>query len=144
MVALKELFERNKVLTWFLKRNLCIPINRENVSIDGFKDIINVLKDKKVVAIFPEGHINFNDNSMDFFKSGIILMAMLSGVPIVPMAIIKKEKWYQRQKVVIGEPIYLPKERLNLNQIDEFSKMLRLKEEELKNIYYSKKERKNG
>ena len=59
------------------------------------------------------------------------------------MAIIKKEKWYQRQKVVIGEPIYLPKERMNLTQIDEFCKMLRLKEEELKAIYYNKKERKN-
>lgn len=143
-VALKELFERNKVLTWFLTKTLCIPINRENVSIDGFKNIINVLKDKKVVAIFPEGHINHNENQLDFFKSGIVLMAMLGNVPIVPMAIIKKEKWYQRQKVVIGEPIYLPKERMNLNQIDDFCKMLRIKEEELKLIYYNKRRKNNG
>lgn len=140
IVATKELFN-TKFSNWFFRHILCIPIDRENLKIDSYKEIINTLKDNRIVAIFPEGHINNNVGTVDYFKSGIVLMAKQSNVPIVPMLIVKKEKWYQRQKVVIGQPIYLPEERMNLNDIGKFSELLREKEVELLNIYNKRRKK---
>jgi len=136
MVATKYLFD-TKLKSWFFRNILCIRIDKENIGVDSFKEIINTLKDKRVVTVFPEGHINHNakENTMDPFKSGVILMAMQANVPIVPMLIIKREKWWQRQKIVVGEPIELPNERLNLVQIQEYSEKLRNKELELLEVY---------
>lgn len=141
MVATKEIFS-NKLADWFFTKALCIKIDRENIGVNSFKEIITRLKDNKVVAIFPEGHINHNTGTLDFFKSGVILMAMQGNVPIVPMLIIKKEKWWQRQKIVVGEPINLPNDRMNLMQINEYSELLRKKEMELLEIYEKRKKRK--
>ncbi|MBR1984288.1 MAG: 1-acyl-sn-glycerol-3-phosphate acyltransferase, partial [Clostridia bacterium] len=99
-------------------------------------------KEKRVVGIFPEGHINNNTSKVDFFKSGIILMAMQGEVPIVPVAILKREKWWHRQIVVVGETIEITKDKLNLTQIDDLSASLRKKEEELINIYLNKRRNK--
>lgn len=141
IVALKELFE-TKLANWFFTNILCIPIDRQNMSMNTFKDIVSILKEKRVVGIFPEGHINNNTSKVDFFKSGIILMAMQGEVPIVPVAILKREKWWHRQIVVVGEPIEITKDKLNLTQIDDLSASLRKKEEELINIYLNKRRNK--
>jgi len=140
-VAMKELFEGKKS-RWFFRHVLCIPIDRENMNISSFKEIISTLKEEKVVCIFPEGHINNNTDTVDFFKSGVVLMAIKGKVPIVPVYIVKREKWYKRQVVVVGEPIQIPEGNLNINQIDEISKNLRKKEESLKELYNQRRKKK--
>ena len=135
MVATKDLFA-TKLKKWFFKRILCIEIDKENISIDSYKEIIGKLKDDRAVVIFPEGHINNSEgDGVDPFKSGVILMAMQTNSPIVPAHIIKKEKWWHRQRIVVGEPIVLPSERMNLEDIQKYSDLLRKKEIELLEIY---------
>lgn len=135
MVATKYLFD-TKLKNFFFKNTLCIKIDKENISIDSYKEIVSRLKDNKAVLIFPEGHIVKNeDNSIDAFKSGVILMAMQANVPIVPVHIIKREKWWQRQKIVVGEPIVLPEGRMNLEEIQKYCELLRKKEMELAQKY---------
>lgn len=141
IVATQELF-KTKRLKWFFTKMLCIPINKENVNISSFKDIISTLKEEKVVGIFPEGHINSNTETVDFFKSGVILMAIKAGVPIIPMYIEKREKWYQRQIIVVGEPIEIKEKNLNLEQINELSKQLREKEVKLMEICNNRRKKK--
>ena len=34
-------------------------------------------------------------------------MAYKANAPILPIYIVKKEKWYHRQRVIIGKPIYV-------------------------------------
>lgn len=139
MVATKSLFD-TKLKSWFFKKILCIEIDKENISINSYKEIISTLKDNRAVAIFPEGHLNKSNNeSLDSFKSGVILMAMQTKVPIVPVHIIKREKWWQRQRVVVGDPIVLPSERMNLEEIQKYCEILREKEVELLEIYKGRK-----
>ena len=69
-------------------------------------------------------------------------MAIKGKVPIVPIYIEKREKWYKRQVVVVGEPIQIPEGNLNINQIDEISKNLRKKEESLKEMYNQRRKKK--
>lgn len=135
-VAMSELFERSKLANWFFRKILCVPIDRQNVHIGAFKDIINILKEDKVVGIFPEGHIYKEDaTGVDFFKSGVVLMALKGKAPIIPMAFIQRKKWWQRQVVVIGESIRLEKDNMNLTDIANFSILLREKEANLFKIY---------
>lgn len=134
-VAMQELFELNKVAKWFFTKILCIPINRENVNIGNFKEIIKTLKEDKAVGVFPEGHINIKkDEGIDFFKSGVVLMAFKSKAPIIPMVFLKRKKWWHRQIVVVGEAIDVYKENMTLNDIAETSEILYKKEQQLLEI----------
>ena len=139
-VATSDLFG-GKFKTWLFKQLLCIPIDRDNIGVGSFKDIVNVLKNNGIVGIFPEGHINNSQKDFDPFKGGMVLMAMQGKAPIVPMVILKR-KWWQRKVVLIGEPINLPQERMNLEQINQFSEIIREKEEKLLSQYNERRKTK--
>ena len=91
---------------WFMfKAFLCIPIDKENVNIKTFKDIVAHLKCNELVSLFPEGQVEGDDGQMSTFKSGMILMAVQSQKPIVPVFIHKRKGFYRRLRLCIGEPI---------------------------------------
>ena len=142
LVAMQELFDLSKLANWFFHKILCIPINRKNVHIGAFKDIIARLKEGKAVGVFPEGHIHEGDeNGVDFFKSGVVLMAMKGDVPIIPMAFVPRKKWWQRQVVVIGEAINIDKTNMSLEDINNVSNKLSEKEEDLFKIYEERRKK---
>ena len=120
---------------WFLPMCLCIPIDRENMSMESFRQIVDVMKQGEVVTMFPEGHIARNEEKeTEQFKPGMILMAVQAHVPIVPVAIKKRKHFWNRLRVAVGQPIdiealYGP--RPSFRQVDELSKILYKKELEL-------------
>ena len=69
-------------------------------------------------------------------------MATQANVPIVPIALIKREKWFNRQVVVMGEPIQIKEGRLNLQEINQISEQLHKKEIELIKIYEERRKKK--
>ena len=83
----------------------CIRIDRANPDMATFREIIARLKEGEVISMFPEGHINFDGGAPSPFKSGMVLMAVRSGVPIIPIYIHPKQKATERQKIVIGERV---------------------------------------
>ena len=119
-----------------LRRVLCIPIDRENFNTDSFREITAHLSAGELVTMFPEGHINTAEEKTQVasFKSGMILLALRAGTPIVPVFIRPKTKWWQRLVMVIGEPIDIRTrygERPTFAQIDEAARDLQKKENEL-------------
>lgn len=144
-LAMKELFD-TKAKSTFFKMGNCIPVDRENVSIDMYHKIADVLDSDKLLAIFPEGHINFDkDPEVQSFKSGVALFAIMNKVPVIPVYIVKRQKWYHRQKMVVGEPIHL--ETIcdgapSIRDVDKVSAYLHQKEEELAIYYHEKCEKK--
>lgn len=132
-ICLKELLETR--FGWILRSFLCIPIDRENFSMDSFRVITNHLRNGELVSMFPEGHINDGSGNLRSFKSGMILMAVKSGAPIIPMYIKKREFCWQRLRMIIGEPVDVKKmydERPSMTTIEGITKLLYQKEEELK------------
>ncbi|MBQ4001922.1 MAG: 1-acyl-sn-glycerol-3-phosphate acyltransferase [Lachnospiraceae bacterium] len=126
---------------WFLPKCLCIPIDRENMSMDSFRKIVGVMKEGGMVTMFPEGHIVRDDSTAGQFKSGMILMAVQAHVPILPVAIRERKHFWNRMRVVIGQPIdiealYGP--RPSFAQVDELSKKLYKKELELQKLLEEK------
>lgn len=117
---------------FFFRRFLCIPIDRDNFNINSFREIVSHLKRKEIVSMFPQGAIL---DDLGSFKSGMILMALQSGVPIVPVYIHPRRHWYQRLRMAIGEPVIVGDPsggRPSLSQINQISAHLEQVEAQLK------------
>ncbi len=131
-ICTKEFFEGKK--RFFFKNFLCIPIDRDNFGIDSFREIVSHLKQGELVSMFPEGKI---ENGLKSFKSGMILMALQSGAPIVPMYIRSQKKWTERLTMAIGEPIDVSNgsgARPSMSQIKEAAERLHQKEMQLREL----------
>lgn len=145
-LATVELFQK-KLSAFFFRVCNCIPVNRENVTIDMYHSIADVLSSDKLLAMFPEGKINVdNEEETKKFKGGIALFAIMNKVPVIPVYIVKKNKWYERQKIVMGAPIHLEEVcggTPTLRDVEKVSEYLHNKEEELASYYREKCKKKN-
>ena len=129
-----------KFKKFFFKNCGCVPIDTKNPSPHSMREVIMRLKGGNVMVIFPEGHVSFDsDKPMDQFKSGAVLFAYQANVPIYPVYRETRKSAFERQRVVIGEPINL-KEKFgsitNAEKIKEATEYLYQKELELKEIYH--------
>lgn len=116
-----------------LKLFRCLPIDRDNMNLTSFKEIIKSLKEGELVSMFPEGHINVSEKDVDDFKSGMVLIAMQAGVPIVPVYIGQRKSVFNRMKYIIGEPIEV-KKGLKMTEMNEITRELQRREEEMKSL----------
>lgn len=76
------------------------PVKRGS-GIDAVKQSIKLLKDEKVMGIFPEGTRNASDEA----KKGTAMIALRSKAQVVPAAIVGDYKLFRQTKVVYGKPI---------------------------------------
>ena len=134
----KDLY-KNKLMTFMLACMHCIQVDKDNFNMASFHTTVERLQNGKAVVIFPEGQVNQGDGrEVQAFKSGAILMAHRANVPILPVYIVKREKWYRTQRVVIGEPFDV-KSAVGLipsmEKMNAVTEQLREKELELKRFY---------
>ncbi len=137
-LATKDLY-KTKFHTFMFTQMHCIQVDKTNFSMTTFHEVVDRLKLGKAVVIFPEGQVNQGGGKdIQSFKSGAILMAHRANVPIIPVYIVRREKWYHTQKVVIGEPFDV-KTAVGLipgmEQVNRVCEELREKELELKRFY---------
>lgn len=140
-VCLKLFFER-PVAAWFFKRFHCIPVDRENISMDTLRQIVGHLKAEQVVAMFPEGHVVLTQGQTDPFKSGMVLISVMSQKPIIPIYMAPRKHFYSRLHMVLGEPVdifaqYGPMP--SLVQIEQITNDLHQHEERLRAIYENRR-----
>lgn len=131
-VCLKKFTEGK--MGWLFRAFRCIPIDKENPGLDTVREVICRLKDGNVVVIFPEGSVNLENDSISQFKSGVSLMAMKSGKPVVPVFIREKKHWYERLTVIIGERVETAGTPMTFGSMDGFAELLLERERGLKNI----------
>lgn len=140
-LATKDLY-RLKIMNWFLNACHCIQVDKDNFTMASFHQVVDRLNEDKAVVIFPEGQVSAGGSSSILtFKSGVILMAHKSGAPVVPMYIVRRERWYRHQEILIGNPVdirgmigAIP----SMEDITRASEYLREKEVELKTYYEEK------
>ena len=111
MIAMQDLFN-TKLRAWFFPKVLCIKVdtssNFDLNTIDTFEKANEALQNEKSLAIFPEGHV-FRNNQLNSFKMGTALMAIRAKAPIIPIYFIKRKSYWNRQRVVFGNPIDVAK-----------------------------------
>lgn len=81
-LAKRELF-RNRLFGWFIGKLNAIPISRGTYDRKGLKRSVQLLKEGKVLVLFPEGTRSKNGKLQEA-RPGISKIALEAGVPIVP------------------------------------------------------------
>lgn len=105
-MAKKQLFEM-KSIGWLVKRLSAFPVDRENPGPSVIKIPRQLIKEGKIVGIFPSGTRSQENTDL---KQGAVTIAQLSKSIIVPAAYIGPKNIqgvFKRQKgyLIYGEPI---------------------------------------
>lgn len=107
-MAKKELF-RNRFVRWLMQHLNAFPVDRENPGPSSIKIPRRLLKDGKVVGIFPSGT---RTNEEVPLKRGAVTIASHAKAPIVPAAYVGPNNFkdlFKRKKpyIIFGDPIEL-------------------------------------
>ncbi len=81
-----------------------IWVRRGKSDVGAVKTALKALKGNEKLLIFPEGTRRRRENGDA--KTGAAMLAIRTGVPIVPVYITPERSLFPRTKVVIGEPYY--------------------------------------
>ncbi len=102
----KEAFE-TPLANWVFRSINCLPVDRENLSMDTYHDILDLLKRDKLVLFFSEGRVNFHSNDVMEYKMGTVFFAAMSQAPIVPIYIVRQENLWKRLHIIVGKEIQM-------------------------------------
>ncbi len=98
-MAKKELYN-NKFFGYILRKLYAFPVNRGNNDIDAVRQSIKVLKQDKLLGIFPEGtRVKDSEISRENFKDGVALIATKTNSNILPVRIRGKYGLFSRVTV---------------------------------------------
>lgn len=102
----KEEHYNNAFARFLFPKMGAIAVDRENIDLSTIRRVASVLKKGEVLGIFPEGTRNRDENGdMLQFKNGAAFFAMQARVPVVPVSIYKKPRFFRRNYLYIGEPV---------------------------------------
>ncbi len=133
------LYNRAKILGWFLHGIGAIRVERDAKTFDFISNSLEVLDGGGIVGIFPQARLPLNGQQFPFTPSTTFI-ALRTSAPIIPVYTDGNYGLFKRANMVIGDPIYLQehcKEGLSeQEQIDHLTKLLEKKvfalKEELK------------
>jgi 1-acyl-sn-glycerol-3-phosphate acyltransferase len=110
-ISLRNLY-KIPIMKWVLQRLETLPSGSSSLQ------AVKLLQENKNVGLFPEGGVS-RDGKLKDFRRGAVLLALKTGRPIVPCAIIgtfhalpfgSSFPKFVPIKVKIGKPVYLLKE----------------------------------
>lgn len=81
-------------------------IDRGRADVGAIKTAMKLLKSGEKMIMFPEGTRVEEGKEDHEAKTGAAMLALRTGVPIVPVYVPGKKKWFRPTPVVIGEPYH--------------------------------------
>lgn len=127
-LAKKELIDGK--FGFFFKWMGIIPVDRKKRNKEAMNAAREVLENKGVVGIFPEGTFNKTEYVIMPFKMGSVKLAYDMKVSIVPFAIIGDYKLFRRTKIIFGKPYKIKTTDLKGENITLMNKVIRLMKNE--------------
>lgn len=103
VMAKEEMFV-NKFVYWFGKKMNVFPVKRGKQDIESIKQSLKVLKENKILAIFPEGTRN-GIKKRGKIQNGPAYLAARSGVEVIPVRIEGNFKPFTKVKLYYGKPL---------------------------------------
>ncbi|MBM7599606.1 1-acyl-sn-glycerol-3-phosphate acyltransferase [Virgibacillus halotolerans] len=136
-MAKKELFQ-SRPLKWLMQKLNAFPVDRENPGPSTIKVPRKLLKEGKIVGIFPSGTRTSEEVPL---KRGAVTIASSSKAPILPVAYVGPNNFKDllkrvKPRIIYGTPLYLPedlpkKEAMDV-MMEELNKALNDLQAELK------------
>lgn len=131
-VAKRSLFNM-PFMGWHLRRSGHIPVDRDRPreALKSMKKVAQEIREGKSLLLFPEGHRS-RDGRLQPFKPGSFYIAILAGVPIVPITlngtrrVLKPDTYHVRagQTEMIVHPA-IATQGLTLKDVEKFSDQVR-------------------
>ena len=110
-LAAKDVAEVNKSWGYFEKTMGCVLLDRSGFDWEAMKAMMKGLKNHEPFIIFPEGHMNYDDEFLEFMK-GPAMLSLYTKKPVVPVYIHTSYKLFKPTLFVVGDPIEFDKEGL--------------------------------
>lgn len=124
-MAKSELF-KNKLFGALITKLGAFPVERGKGDISAIKTSMRMLRDGQMLLIFPEGRrVKAGEGSAA--KTGAVMIAHRSEVPIIPVYISGEYKWMRKITVKFGEPISYREfygQKLSREELQELSNKL--------------------
>lgn len=134
------MFNKGKLFSWFLYKIGGIFVDRNACNFSFVEESLRVLESNRMVGIFPQGRLPVNGKPFPF-KPGIVLVALRTDAPIIPVYTDGNYGLFKRAHVIIGEEIYIrdyikydDAAAVTNEEIASLAKMLEEKNYELKTI----------
>ena len=105
-VMAKDQLFRIPLLGFFLKKLGIFPVKRGGNDLTAMKTAMKVLSGGNRLLVFPEGTRVDGQGDAEA-KGGVTMMAVRTGVPMVPVYCGGKHKFLRKTTIVFGEP-YVP------------------------------------
>lgn len=104
-VMAKEEVMHWPIIGWILKHGGIFGVKRGQADIGAIKTAMKYLKNGELLLMFPEG-TRHQDGDFGDAKTGAAMLAVRTGVPIVPIYIPAEKLWFRWNQVVIGQPYH--------------------------------------
>lgn len=112
-MAKSELFEKNKLFAWLIRKCGAYPVVRGGKDTAAIDRAVKELRMKRIFVIFPEG-TRSKTGELGRGKSGVAIIAGQSGAPVVPVCIMYAPDGKKHHAVVaVGKKI--PAEQLKID-----------------------------
>ena len=134
-IAAQDVADINKSWGFFEKTMGCILLDRSGFDWGAIRTCMECLKDDIPLVVFPEGHMNYDDDLLPFM-SGAVMLALMTGVPVAPVYMHTTYKPFRKQVYVIGELIKFDStfKKADNNSVNLANEVLYKKLTELKHI----------
>lgn len=99
----KESLFKIPFIGWYLKKAGAFPVKRGENDINAIKKSIYALKNGFSMVVFPEGTRVDTPGEVEA-KGGGVMIAIRTGVPLVPVYIEHKKRLFRKSRVIFGEP----------------------------------------
>ncbi len=133
----KTFYECNGLINFLLRMLGAIKVDRFTFDMDFFYQSVEALNKKQTLLIFPEGRFSTTGEIVEF-QDTAALLAVQTGVPVVPVYHSVRYGIGKRVNVMIGEPIDLAAQCKTTNpdqqELKEMTKLLRDKVIELRDM----------
>ena len=133
------MYHKNFFMTLLLKLLGCVKVERAEHDFSFLTKLERILDKGGVVEIYPESRLPRKGEERPLeFKPSYVALALESGAPIIPVYNNAKPFSKERERVIIGKPIYVGElydsslsERENINNINSYvrSKIIELGKE---------------
>ena len=82
---------------WAMKQNGVFGVKRGGGDLEAFRTAKRVLDEGRPLAVFPEG-TRSNDGALQAAREGATVLAVRSGAPVLPVAVIGSHRFWPRGK----------------------------------------------
>ena len=100
----KKEITSNRLLAYLTRKLHMIPVDRHHSDMAAMRTCVSTLRSGHILGIFPEG-TRHHQGRMQEMESGTAMIALRSGVPLIPVLIDPKLHFLRRSWCYAGKPI---------------------------------------